>query len=93
MLLPVQHIAAAFLFPVAATIVSGLVSSEHQGKAMGLYGSAECLGVGVAPMLSGPLLGIHLLMPVAVGGLAVLVSSCIVYRLQKPLRATNQPTE
>jgi DHA1 family tetracycline resistance protein-like MFS transporter len=85
-LFPIQNIAASCLFPVSATIVSAMASSEHQGKVMGLHGSAECLGVGVAPIISGPFLGIHLLMPVAVGGLAVLLASVMVYRAGKCFR-------
>ncbi len=79
----IQNCCAAFMFPVAATIVSDMASPEHQGKVMGLYGSAECLGIGIAPMISGLFLGIHLLMPVAIGGLAVLISGIMVHRVGK----------
>lgn len=82
-LLPIQHSTSAFLFPVAATIISEMASPDDQGRAMGLHGSAECLGVGIAPIISGPFLGIHLLMPVAIGGLAVLAASYMVYRVGK----------
>jgi DHA1 family tetracycline resistance protein-like MFS transporter len=82
-LLPLQNIAASFLFPVAATAVSEMTSKEHQGKIMGYHASAEALGFGIGPLTSGPFLGIHLLMPVALGGLAVLVAGGIVMRLQK----------
>jgi DHA1 family tetracycline resistance protein-like MFS transporter len=85
-LLPLQNIAASFLFPVAATAISEMASKEHQGKVMGYHASAEALGFGIGPLTSGPFLGIHLLMPVAIGGLAVLVSGGIVMRLKKVLR-------
>jgi MFS transporter, DHA1 family, tetracycline resistance protein len=81
-LLPLQNIGAAFLFPVAATIISGMASQGEQGRVMGLHGSAECLGIGVAPIISGPFLGIHLLMPVVIGGLTILLASAMVYRVR-----------
>jgi MFS transporter, DHA1 family, tetracycline resistance protein len=90
-LLPLQNIAASFLFPVAATAVSEMASKEHQGKIMGYHASAEALGFGVGPLTSGPALGINLLMPVAIGGLAVLIAGAIVMRLRKALRS-NSPS-
>ena len=92
-LFPIQYIAAAFLFPVAATIISEMASPENQGKLMGLYGSAECLGIGVAPIISGPFLGVHLLMPVAVGGLAALMASGMMYRIRKSVGARVSSAE
>lgn len=80
-LLPIQNVALAFLFPVLATMLSNMASADSQGKVMGLHASAECLGVGGAPIISGPLLGLHLLMPVAIGGLSVLAAAIIVYRV------------
>lgn len=82
-LLPLQNVAASFLFPVAATAISGMAPPNHQGKIMGYHASAESLGFGVGPLTSGPFLGIHLLMPVALGGLAVLAAGLIVMRLKK----------
>ena len=84
-LLPLQNIAASFLFPVAATAISEMATKEHQGKVMGYYTSAESLGFGIGPLTSGPFLGIHLLMPVVIGGLAVLIAGLIVLRLRKKL--------
>ena len=85
-LLPLQNIAASFLFPVAATAVSEMAPKEHQGKFMGFHASAEALGFGIGPLTSGPFLGVHLLMPVAIGGLAVLAAGGIVMRLKRTLR-------
>lgn len=84
-LLPLQNIAASFLFPVAATAISEMASKEHQGKIMGYHASAEALGFGVGPLTSGPILGIYLLMPVLIGGLAVLAAGMIVLRAQSKL--------
>lgn len=87
-LFPLQNVAGAFLYPVLASIVSNMASADNQGKVMGLYASAECFGVGIAPMISGPLLGVYLLMPVAIGGLAGLSVAVIVYcvgRLSPPI--------
>jgi DHA1 family tetracycline resistance protein-like MFS transporter len=85
-LLPLQNIAASFLFPVAATAVSEMAPKDHQGKVMGYHASAEALGFGIGPLTSGPFLGIHLLMPVAIGGLSVLVAGGIVMRLRREIR-------
>lgn len=79
----IQHTSAACLFPVAATIVSDMATTDNRGKVMGLHSSFECLGVGIAPMVSGVFLGIHLLMPVVIGGLFVLVATVIAYQLWK----------
>ena len=84
-LLPLQNIAASFLFPVAAMAVSEMASKEHQGRVMGYHASAEWLGFGIGPLTSGPFLGIHLLMPVAIGGLAVLLAGVVVLRLRRSL--------
>ncbi len=89
-LFAVQHTSAACLFPVAATIISDMALPDNRGKVMGLHGSAECLGVGIAPVISGPFLGIHLLMPVVIGGLTVLIASLMVSRLGKRLAAPSQ---
>ena len=77
-ILPLQNIAVSFMFPVAATAVSEMAPEGHQGRTMGYYSSAESLGFGIGPLTSGPFLGIHLLMPVVLGGLAVLISGLIV---------------
>ena len=84
-LLPLQNIAASFLFPVAATAISEMASKEHLGKIMGYHASAEALGFGTGPLTSGPFLGIHLLMPVAIGGLAVLAAGGVILRVITPL--------
>ena len=81
--LPLQNISASFLFPVAATAVSEMAPSGHQGKIMGYHASAESLGFGIGPLTSGPFLGVHLLMPVVAGGLAVLASGLIALKLRK----------
>ena len=82
-LLPLQNIAASFLFPVAATAISEMAPKEHQGKMMGYHMSAEALGFSVGPLTSGPFLGVHLLMPVAIGGLAVAAAGGIIMRARK----------
>lgn len=82
-ILPLQNIAASFLFPVAATAISEMSPPEHQGKMMGYHTSAEALGFGIGPLTSGPFLGIHLLMPVAIGGLAVLLAGGIVQKVRR----------
>jgi len=82
-LIPLQNIAAAFFFPVAATAVSGMASKDHQGRIMGLYASMESLGTGIAPVVAGPFLGIHLLSPVAIGGFVVLMSALLIRRVRK----------
>ena len=82
-LLPIQNIASSFMFPVAATAVSEMAPDGHQGKIMGFHASAESLGFGIGPLISGPFLGIHLLMPVVVGGLAVLASGLIAAHLRR----------
>ena len=82
-LLPLQNIAASFLFPVAATASSEMATDEHRGKTMGYYTSAESLGFGMGPLTSGVFLGVHLLMPVVLGGLAMLAASLIFASLRK----------
>lgn len=82
-LLPLQNVAASFMFPVAATAVSEMAVKGHQGKIMGYHASAESLGFGIGPLTSGPFLGIHLLMPVILGGFAVLGAGLLVLRVRK----------
>ena len=81
-LLPLQNIAASFLFPVAATAISEMAPQDHLGRIMGYHTSAEALGFGIGPLTCGPFLGIHLMMPVAIGGLAVLAAAALAVRLR-----------
>ncbi len=85
-ILPLQNIAASFLFPVAATAISIAAPKDHLGKIMGYHTSAETLGFGIGPLTAGPFLGLHLLMPVAIGGLAVLGAGVVAARLKQRLR-------
>ncbi len=82
-LIPLQNGAAAFFFPVAATAISEMASKDHQGRVMGLYGSVESLGTGIAPVVAGPFLGIHLLSPVAIGGFAVLMAALLIRKVRR----------
>lgn len=82
-LIPLQNIALAFFFPIGATVLSEHASEDHQGKIMGLHASAECLGVGVGPAVSGVFLGVHLLMPIVVGCLMTMFGGFLIRYARK----------
>jgi MFS transporter, DHA1 family, tetracycline resistance protein len=82
-LIPLQNVAAAFFFPIMATVISESASNKHQGRIMGLYTSFESLGSGIAPVIAGPFVGVHLLSPAAIGGLFVLFAGMFVTRARK----------
>ena len=82
-LLPIQNIALSFIFPVATTAMSEMAPEEHEGRTMGYYASAESLGFGLGPLASGFFLGLHLLMPVVIGGLALLASGLVVMAIRR----------
>jgi DHA1 family tetracycline resistance protein-like MFS transporter len=89
-LIPIQNIALSFFFPVGATVLSEHVSKEQQGKIMGLYASAECLGIGGGPAISGVFLGISFLMPVAIGGFMAFLAWILIRQARK-LRSAQSP--
>jgi len=73
-LIPIQHVLAALILPVIATTISQKSLQSQQGKAMGLYTSADALGWGVSPLIAGGCLGIHFLFPIVVSAIAMLLA-------------------
>jgi predicted MFS family arabinose efflux permease len=78
-LLPLQNIFIALLLPITATIISDLSPRDHQGKSMGIFSACEALGYGLAPIMAGICLGVHLLLPTVVGS-AFLIASYFLLR-------------
>ncbi len=83
LLLPLQNIFAAFLFPLSALIISERASSEDRGRIMGLQASAEALGFGLSPCLAGPLLGVHLLIPTVVAIVCLSLASILMRSIRR----------
>jgi len=79
----VQNMAAGLLFPVTAMAVSNMASADHQGKIMGIYAAAEGLGFGLSPISSGLFIGIHLMAPIAIGGLFVLIAFILAHVVRR----------
>jgi MFS family permease len=83
LIMPLQNITAACLFPVAATVLSEMTPQANQGRVMGLHAAFESLGWGVSPVLGGLCIGIHLLAPVFVGSFAAFVAFLLVRRARR----------
>jgi len=83
LLLPLQNIFIAFLFPLSVVILSNHSSPKNRGKIMGLQSSAESLGFGLSPCLAGPLLGIHLVLPTVIAVVCLIVASVIIRSVRK----------
>jgi len=79
----VQNMIAGLLFPVTAMAVSNSTTAEHQGKIMGIYAAAEGLGFGLGPVTSGLFIGLHLMAPIALGGLFILLSFLLARLVRK----------
>jgi DHA1 family tetracycline resistance protein-like MFS transporter len=90
LLLPLQNIFAAFLFPLSALIISERASLEDRGRIMGLQASAEALGFGLSPCLAGSLLGLHLRVPTVVGVMSIVLASILMRSVRKERERAEQ---
>lgn len=70
--IPLQQFFIALFWPTAAAVVSNAVSEDTQGEIMGAFQSVDSLAFAVSPLIAGPLLGLSPLMPIIIGGLAML---------------------
>jgi len=75
LLLPLHNVCVAFLFPLAALIMSERAAPDDRGRIMGFMTSAESLGLGLSPCVAGPLLGLHLLTPMVVAIICLSLAS------------------
>lgn len=73
--LPPQQFLIALLFPTATALVSNAIDEHSQGEMLGILGSVQSMSFGVGPLLAGALLGITTLMPIIVGGIAMLLGA------------------
>ena len=76
--LPIVNMFSAFFEPTATAMVSNLATKENQGEVLGIFQSVQSIAWACSPMLAGPLLGIHLQMPVILGGVAILMAAFVV---------------
>lgn len=76
--LPIGYIIAAVIIPTSATVVSDTASREFQGRTMGTFGAFESLGWGLAPVAAGLAMGIHILLPIILGGLFIFLAFLLV---------------
>lgn len=75
--IPLQQLAISLFWPTAAAVVSNSVSDDVQGEIMGVLQSMDSLAFAMSPLIAGPLLGISAMMPVVVGGSALLMSGIL----------------
>lgn len=79
LLIPFQQFFLACFFPTSATVVSKTAPADEQGEAIGVLYSIEAFGLGVSPMISGSLLGLHIMMPVFVGALGFFIAAIAMF--------------
>ena len=75
--LPIQQSLIAFLFPMAAALVSNWSAHGIQGEMMGIYQSVESFAFAMSPLISGAIAGLSHNTPLFVGGSAMLLAALI----------------
>lgn len=67
----------ALAFPTYTTIVSNSVGKDSQGEILGILESIQAAAFGLSPLLAGFLLGIHLHLPMALGGVSMVLAALV----------------
>jgi len=75
--IPFQQLFLALLFPTAMSIVSNSVADDVQGETLGILHSIFALAFALSPIVSGPLLGVTLRMPIIIGGISFVLAGVI----------------
>jgi MFS transporter, DHA1 family, tetracycline resistance protein len=72
-----QQYAVALFFPTSTSMVSNWVDEHMQGEILGVLQSVQALALAATPLLGGVLLGIHVGMPIIVGGVSMFLSAAV----------------
>lgn len=75
--LPLVNFFVALFEPTANAMVSDLATKDSQGEVMGIFQSVQSVSWALSPLVAGPLLGIHVHMPMLLGGMAILLSAIL----------------
>jgi MFS transporter, DHA1 family, tetracycline resistance protein len=74
---PLQQYLVSMIFPTSTAMISNSSPNDMQGEILGILQSVQCAAFALSPLISGPLLGLTLQMPVIVGGSAMLLAGVI----------------
>ena len=75
--LAVVNFLVALAFPTYTTIVSNSVGKDSQGEILGILESVQATAFGISPLLAGFLLGVHVHMPMVLGGTSMLIAALL----------------
>jgi MFS family permease len=67
----------SMMYPTSTALVSNSASKDKQGEMLGVLQSLQAFAMGISPLLSGPLLGLHVNMPIIVGGIALIGAAAL----------------
>lgn len=81
--LAVVNFGVALAFPTYTTLVSDSVNKNSQGEILGILESIQSTAFGIAPLLAGLLLGIHVHMPMVLGGTSLILAALLLVRDKK----------
>jgi DHA1 family tetracycline resistance protein-like MFS transporter len=82
----VVNFLAAIAFPTYTTIVSNSVGKDSQGEILGVLESIQATAFGLSPLLAGFLLGIHIYIPMLLGGLCTLLAAMLLMLCKKKIQ-------
>lgn len=75
--LPIINFLVALVFPTITTMVSNWASADTQGETLGILASVQSAAFALSPLAAGSLLGTHPHMPMAIGGISMLIGTII----------------
>lgn len=79
----VVNFLVALAFPTYTTIVSNSVGKNSQGEILGVLESVQATAFGLSPLLAGFLLGIHIHIPMLLGGVSMLLAAMLLLLCRK----------
>lgn len=77
----------ALAFPTYTAMVSNSVGKDSQGEILGILESLQATAFGISPLLAGFLLGIHIHMPMILGGISMLFAATLLRIEKKAMRS------
>ena len=75
--LPLVNFFVALLEPTSNSMVSNCAPKDSQGEVLGIFQSIQSLSWSLSPLLAGPLLGIHVHMPMFLGGICIILATIL----------------
>ena len=73
--LPLVNLFVAILEPISMAMASEYGDKETQGEILGIFQSVQSIAWALSPIVAGPLLGIHVHMPMFLGGMTILAAA------------------